>query len=571
LLFIALICAVVPASSWGGTAAFHQGAPAVGPPEDAADLAKWAEEQSRLGRTEQAAEAYRKVLRLDPQYEPAYLGLADLLSRSGKRDERIALLYSAHALIPASADIAHALANELFSARQYDEAIKIGKECLVLNPKDAPILANIGEAYFALNQLSNGIDALEQATALDSNLKAALYNLGLAYRRVGRYQDALITMRKILGQDPPPDFRNQAWLEMFANLERLGRIAEASTETEKELGLHPDSPYALFARGDIRQAQYQLEGALADLAQALALAVTPDIRSQIYFGLCNTYMKMSRFPEAIEMANKALEIASDDEGYKELRFNCENILAAAYGMTARCDKAMDAFEKAIGLRPDDMSVYNNLSICLKDSGHLQDAERAIRYAIGLEPDRWEPRYNLSLVLLERRQFTEAEAELRNCLRLGGKDWRVYLNFGRLLLEQNRLKEAASMYTQAHQLQPANPMIMNDLAFTLAELDERQAEALDLAQRAVRANPASAAFLDTLGWAYFRYGKYPEAEKELLLALQKSPGQAEIFEHLGYVYEKEGETAEAISSWKKAFSLTNDEEMKGRLRGKLEAK
>jgi Flp pilus assembly protein TadD len=75
----------------------------------------------------------------------------------------------------------------------------------------------------------------------------------------------------------------------------------------------------------------------------------------------------------------------------------------------------------------------------------------------------------------------------------------------------------------------------------------------------------------LGWAYFKAGKYPEAEKELLLASQRSPGEAEIFEHLGYVYEKEAKTADAISNWKKALSLTSNEEMKSRLQAKLSAR
>jgi tetratricopeptide (TPR) repeat protein len=479
--------------------------------------------------------------------------------------ERVDLKYG---IIPASTKISPAMVEELFLAQRYDDAIRVGKEYLALNPKDALVLANVGEAYFKLKQYGNAIDALEQAAALDSKLDAILYNLGLAYRLVGRYEDALIPLRKILDRDPQPEIRDEAWLEMFANLERLGRISEAAAETDKEVRLNPDSPYAFFARGDIRQVQNQLDDAVADFKQALALPATPDLKAQIYFGLSNTYMKMSRFPDVIEMANKALELAPETEGFEELLFNCQSLLAAAYGMSSRCDKAIDALEKAISLKPDDMGVYNNLSVCLKDSGHLQDAEKAVRYAVGLQPDRWEPRYNLSLVLLQERRFTEAESELRECLRLGARDWKVYLNFGRLQFQQKNLKEAASMYTQAHQLQPADPMIMNDLAYALSELNEKPEEALDLAQRAVRSNPASAAFRDTLGWAYFKIGKYPEAEKELLLASQSSPGHAEILEHLGYVYEKEGKTADAISNWKRALSLTSDEETKSRLQAKL---
>jgi tetratricopeptide (TPR) repeat protein len=536
----------------------------------AADLVKLADEQWKAGKTEQAIQTYKQAIRLDPQYEKAYLGLSNLLSESGKDDEQIALLYSAHALIPTSADIARSLMNLLFWEQRYEDEIKVGREYSALNPDNAMVQADIGEAYFKLRQYSDAIAAMERATALDSKLDTVLHNLGLAYRLVGRYQEAVITMRKILDREPQSDIRNQAWLEMFANLELLGQISEATAEIDKEMRLNPDSPYALAARADIRQSQNQFEDAIADLKQALALVTTSDLKTRIFFSMSNTYMQMSRFPDVIEMANKALEIAPETDGYEEIRFRCQHFLATAYAITSRCDKAWNAFEKAISLRPDDMGIYNNLSICLKEAGHMQDAEKAVRYSVKLAPDQLPPRYNLSLILLEQGRFAEAETELNECLRLGGKDWKVYLNFGRMRLQQRRLKEAASMLTQAHQLQPADPMIDNDLSYTLSELGERSAEALELAQRAVRANPDSAAFRDTLGWAYFKSGKYPEAEKEFLLARRSSPGQPEILEHLGYVYEKEGKTADAISQWKQALSLTRDEEMKSRLKAKLGA-
>ena len=476
-----------------------------------------------------------------------------------------------YGIIPASAHTSPALIEELFQAQRYADVIRLGKEYLASNPKDALVLAHVGQAYLELNQFSNAIEALGQATALDGKIDAVLYNLGVAYRLAGRHEDALMTLRKILDRDPQSDIRNEAWLEMFVNLVQMGSTSEAAAEADKEVRLNPDSPYAFYARGEVLEVGDQLDDAVADFNKALALPSTPRLKAQIYSDLSNTYMKMSRFSDVIEMANKALELAPETEGYRELRFHSQHLLAAAYGMSSRCDKAMDAFEKAINLKPDDMGVYNDLSICLKESGNLQDAEKAVRYAVKLQPDRWEPRYNLSLVLLQERRFPEAESELSECLRLGARDWKVYLNFGRLRFQQKNLKEAASMYTQAFQLRPADPMIMNELAYALSELNERPEEALDLAKRAVMANPASAAFRDTLGWAYFKIGKYSEAERELLLAGQSNPGREEILEHLGYVYEKEGKTADAISNWKAALSLTSDQETKSRLQAKLDAR
>jgi tetratricopeptide (TPR) repeat protein len=571
LLILVVFLPVAAVHSQSLSSNRDQGGPITqSPTQTAADLMNLADVQWKTGKTEQAIETYKQAIRLDPKNEKAYLRISNLLGESGKDDEQLALLYSAHALIPASAEIARSLMDRLYLEQRYEDQIKVGREFSALNPDDAMVQAGIGEAYFSLKRYNDAIAALERAVALDSKLDDVLHDLGLAYRLAGRYQEAVITMRKILDR-PQSEFRNQAWLEMFTNLERLGQISEAGAEIDKELRQNPGSPYALFARADIRQSQNKLEDAIADLKQALALATSSDLRTQIYFSMTNTYMKMSRFSDVIEMANKALEIASETDGYEDIRFICLHDLAVAYGRTSRCDKAWDAFEKAISLRPDDMSIYNNLAICLKEAGHLQDAERAVRYSVKLAPDQWPARYNLSLILLDQGRFPEAETELNECLRLGGKDWKVYLNYGRMRLQQRRLKEAAAMLTQAHELQPADPMIDNDLSYTLSELGERPAEALELAQRAIRASPDSVAFRDTLGWAYFKSGKYPEAEKELLLARRSSPGQPEILEHLGCVYEKEGKTADAIAIWKQAISLARDEEMKNRLEDRLGTK
>ena len=128
-----------------------------------------------------------------------------------------------------------------------------------------------------------------------------------------------------------------------------------------------------------------------------------------------------------------------------------------------------------------------------------------------------------------------------------------------------------MYRQTLRYGPANAGIMNNLGYVLLELDENPEEALDLARRAVTMNPSSAAFRDTLGWAYLKNGRYAEAEKELVSASRGIPESADIFEHLGDLYEKQGRTADAVSNWTKALSLAGDEEMKARLQEKLNAR
>ena len=79
----------------------------------------------------------------------------------------------------------------------------------------------------------------------------------------------------------------------------------------------------------------------------------------------------------------------------------------------------------------------------------------------------------------------------------------------------------------------------------------QAEAL--VQRALAQDPKNGAYLDSLGWVYFRMGRLEESKALLEEAVEQTP-EAEIFEHLGQVYLSLGQRKEAEASWRKGLDL-----------------
>jgi tetratricopeptide (TPR) repeat protein len=68
-------------------------------------------------------------------------------------------------------------------------------------------------------------------------------------------------------------------------------------------------------------------------------------------------------------------------------------------------------------------------------------------------------------------------------------------------------------------------------------------------------PQNGAYVDTLGWVFYRQGKYPEALSELLRAasLLEQP-DAVVLEHIGDAYEKLGKSTEAVMYWQKAQGI-----------------
>src|SRR5208283_4165619 len=82
------------------------------------------------------------------------------------------------------------------------------------------------------------------------------------------------------------------------------------------------------------------------------------------------------------------------------------------------------------------------------------------------------------------------------------------------------------------------------------------EALGYIKRAVDLDPANGAYLDSLGWAYFRLGKYELAEDNLLKASQKINTDPTVHDHLGDLYQKTGRLKLAATNWERALTEWN---------------
>jgi Flp pilus assembly protein TadD len=151
---------------------------------------------------------------------------------------------------------------------------------------------------------------------------------------------------------------------------------------------------------------------------------------------------------------------------------------------------------------------------------------------------------------------------------GSPAWTLHLLRGGALERANRWAEAEPVLERALALAPNNPVVLNYLGYARLErgADLAGAEALIAKASALRPNDPS--ITDSLGWAQFRRGRYGEAIATLTRAAAGDPGQAEIHEHLGDALYAAGRRFEARFAWEAARVVAEDEEVAGRIRGKL---
>jgi len=88
----------------------------------------------------------------------------------------------------------------------------------------------------------------------------------------------------------------------------------------------------------------------------------------------------------------------------------------------------------------------------------------------------------------------------------------------------------------------------------AERGQNLDEAVSLIGKALALEPDNGYFIDSLGWAYYQQGKYPDALRELKRAVEKAKEDPVIFDHLGDAYAKNGFEEDALAAWEKSLSL-----------------
>ncbi len=130
----------------------------------------------------------------------------------------------------------------------------------------------------------------------------------------------------------------------------------------------------------------------------------------------------------------------------------------------------------------------------------------------------------------------------------------YSVYGNWLEEANRPDDAEALLLKSLDIHPDSAMLQNHLAYFWSVQNVRLDEAENLVRRALAVEPGNGAFLDTLGWIFYRQGRYADALEQLLLAARTEGGDPTILDHLGDVCLALGRRAEALRFWRRSLRI-----------------
>ncbi|TIP85701.1 MAG: tetratricopeptide repeat protein [Mesorhizobium sp.] len=204
----------------------------------------------------------------------------------------------------------------------------------------------------------------------------------------------------------------------------------------------------------------------------------------------------------------------------------------------RYDEAIAHLKALVEAHPDDMRAYQAL-------GGVYASKEDFRSAADL--------------------YDKAVAMLKTPTRA---DWNIFYQRG---IAYERLKEwpkAEPNFRKALELFPDQPQVLNYLGYSWVDMNINLEEGLQLIQKAVELRPSDGYIVDSLGWAYFRMGRFEDAVREMERAVSLKPEDPVLNDHLGDAYWRVGRRLEATFQWNQARDLKPDPDVLAALQQKL---
>jgi tetratricopeptide (TPR) repeat protein len=158
-----------------------------------------------------------------------------------------------------------------------------------------------------------------------------------------------------------------------------------------------------------------------------------------------------------------------------------------------------------------------------------------------------------LILRDQGKYSEAEDMLRDALDDDPKNEGFLFNLGLVLDDLKEQQEALEMMEQVIAINPRNSEALNYIAYYLADKGESLEKAHQYSTQALQIKPKDGYFLDTLGWIYFKQGKFLDAVQVLADAAQLIPDDAVILEHYADALFKSGDPKRAREIYESIFT------------------
>lgn len=489
-------------------------------PQDVASLVFLGRLQRAANNTDAAGRSFERALAVDPDNEDALVGRALVYADKGDTEAAAELFGRAAEKNPSAASWQR-LAATYEQMKEYMLAAETIRKALALNPP-------------------NSAD-LRKALAQD------LLNAGEYEQAVGAWE--------AVAADDTEDA--EAWLRVSQLSMQLGNLEKAREASTKALAIDPQNLEVAFNEVSILQAEGKPREAIQALKGLLDATQRRTLTAQqrgSRIALLERLAVMHRMQDQPDEAVAAYREIQQLDATTEARVSAEVIDTLRGGK--RFDAAQREAETTVRKFPNDRGVRIARATLEADMGRADAATADIRRLLGGEDDR--ATYMVLAELYQKgRNFTEAGKALDEAEKLSAEqDAKVSIWFmrGALYEKMKNLPLAEAEFRKVLAVYPDHAAALNYLGYMLTDRNVRVNEALTMIEKALARDPNNGAYLDSLGWAYYRLGRYAEAEAQIRRAVELAPGDPTMHDHYADILMQQKKIQEAVAAWEEALNL-----------------
>jgi tetratricopeptide (TPR) repeat protein len=487
---------------------------------------------ARLYRFENKHEDAEKVLRAtvnrDPSNGAALEQLSQLLVDEGRSQEAIALLTQA-AGDSASPDIYDLLGDAYAQSKEYAKSEEAYRKAVEEDPDDATHVHGLAQALMSQEKFAEALDQYKRLSELEPSTWENYLRMSELYRRLGKYDEAesALLRAKQLSPGNLDVLYNEALLyEEQGRYDDAVKILNDAINGVKNQTVGAGTPAGGGGEG----------------SNSSALAI-------LYEKLGQAYMEQENYSGAIRTFEEMGKLGPD------VHKRAEMLLIDAYRQSRDLDRAIAETKKGLETSPKDQGLTVTLAMLY---GEKSDTDTATKLLNGLLQgnDGDQGIYvDIAQVQERGRKYSDAEQSAQKAEQLAhddGDKQTAWFMMGAIYEHEKKFDQAEEQFRKVLSVNPNHAEVLNYYGYMLADRGVRLEEATAMIQKAVKLDPNNGAYLDSLGWAYYKQNRLAEAEENLRKASERQSHDPTILGHLGDVYMKLGQTNRAISCWERAL-------------------
>ena len=238
-------------------------------------------------------------------------------------------------------------------------------------------------------------------------------------------------------------------------------------------------------------------------------------------------------------------------------------LADLYESLKKPELAISVYERVPASSPLHRNAAIQMAANLDSLDRSAEAKKQLSALVAENPSDTEAIMALGNVQRSHKDFADCAQTYTKAIDQIGTptkpNWVVFYFRGICYERSKQWPKAEADLKEALKLFPEQPQVLNYLGYSWIDQGTNLDEGMDMIKRAVAQRPDDGYIVDSLGWAYYKLGKYDDAVKQLERAIELKPEDPTINDHLGDAYWHVGRTLEAHFQWRHARDLKPDPE------------